>query len=508
MDRKSLQRSLVPLLSVCLFSASAHAEVQTLPKEKALALGVVERNSKSIALLGDNIFYFAELGMQEFETSRLMTEILGKAGFQVERGISGMPPAFMAIYGSGTPVIGFHTEFDSTPGNSQVPAVVEHQPLTDGAPGHAEGHNVNAAVMIGAAFAVKKAMDEFDLEGTLKVFGAPAEEQLISRPYFARDGYFDDVDILFHPHIASDFKTEYGVRQYALISAEFAFKGESAHGAVAPWKGRDALDAVELMDIGFDKFREHLEPTHRSHRVITSGGVQPNVIPNEATIWWFFRESTAQKVSRLFEQAKVIAEGAALMTGTSFSVNVISAVWPTRGSRTVAEVLQSNIELVGMPEWNDEEQQLARALQTELGVEAQGLNQQVKPLKLAVQSTSSNDSGDLTWIVPTVKVGFPSNIPGIAAHHWAAAVAPATSIAHKGAVAGAKSMAASAMDFLLSAPLVEQAKKTHREELSGVDYRPLLPVGQKPPVDLNKELMERYRMQMREHYLEEKPKFR
>ena len=288
---------------------------QAVPQEKDFVLEVVERNRKAIALLGDNIFYFAELGMQEIESSKLMTEILEEEGFTVERALSGMLPAFMAVYGSGKPVIAIHTEFDSTPGNFQTPKITEHLPLVEGAPGHAEGHNVNAAVMIGAAFAVKKTMEEFNLAGTLKIIGDPAEEQLLSRPYLVRDGYFDDVDIVFHPHIGSRFSTQYDLRQYALISADFTFKGESAHSATTPWRGRDALDAVELMDIGFDKFREHLEPTHRSHRVITSGGVQPNVIPDEATIWWFFRESTAEKVSVIFERAKEIAQGAALYDG-------------------------------------------------------------------------------------------------------------------------------------------------------------------------------------------------
>ncbi|MFQ5684501.1 MAG: amidohydrolase, partial [Candidatus Binatia bacterium] len=231
--------------------------------EKKFVLDVVDQNKEQIALLGDNIFYFAEMGMQEFETSGLMSGILENAGFQVERGISGMPTAFMATYGSGKPVIALHTEFDATPGCSQAAGVTELKAITEGAPGHTEGHNVNAAVLIASAFAVKKAMDEFKLPGTLKIFGAPAEEELVSRPYFVRDGYFKEVDVAIHDHIGGEFATMYGLRQYALISAEFTFKGESAHAATAPWKARDALDAAVLMDIGFDKLREHLEPTQR-----------------------------------------------------------------------------------------------------------------------------------------------------------------------------------------------------------------------------------------------------
>jgi aminobenzoyl-glutamate utilization protein B len=399
-------------IGTLLFGAPARtAEKTGLTKEKELVFNVVDRNSKAIALLGDNIYYFAELGMQEFETAKLMTQILEDAGFKVERGLSGMPTAFMATYGSGKPVIAIHTEYDTTPGNSQTPGVPEHKPLVEGAPGHAEGHNVNAAVMIGAAFAVKKAMDEYKLPGTLKIFGAPAEELLLPRPYFVRDGYFKDVDAAFHTHIGEELRTEYGLRQYALISAEFTFKGQSAHSASAPWAGRDALDAAELMSIGFDKLREHLEPTHRSHRVISYGGDQPNVIPAEARIWWFFREASIEKAQQNFEKAKKVAEGAATMTNTSWSVQVFSAIWPTRGNRTMAEVTQKNIELVGMPKWTEEEHNLAKALQANLKGKTEGLHKDISPLRESRQGASSNDAGEVTWIVPTGRVTFPSNIP-------------------------------------------------------------------------------------------------
>jgi aminobenzoyl-glutamate utilization protein B len=478
-------------------------------KEKQFVFDIVDRNSKAIALLGDSIFYFAELGMQEFKTSDLMCRILQGAGFKVERGISGMPTAFEASYGSGSPVLAFHTEFDATPASSQAAGITEPKAITDGAPGHTEGHNVNAAVLVSAAFAVKKAMDEFKLPGTLKVFGAPGEEQLVSRPYFVRDGYFNDVDVTIHDHIGGEFGTLYGLRQYALISAEFTFKGESAHAATSPWKARDALDAAVLMDIGFDKLREHLEPTQRSHRVITDGGDQPNVVPNRATIWWFFRESTAEKARAIFEKAKRIAEGAAIMTGTTYSVNVLSAVWPTRANQTMAEVLHRNIELVGMPRWTESEQRLARELQTKEKLKPTGLMPEISPLREETQqSTSANDSGEITWVVPAGRLTFPANIPGIAFHHWAAGVALATSIAHKGAVAGAKAMAASALDIFNEPSLVEKAKATFKEEIGDVEYRPLLPQEQKPPLELNRNIMERYRPLMEKHYLKETPELK
>ncbi len=475
------------------------------PKE--FILDAVEHNRDAIALLCDNIFYYAELGMQEFETSKLMMELLEKAGFTVEKNLSGMPTAFVATYGSGKPVIALHTEYDATPASSQRAGVTEPTPIVEGAPGHTEGHNVNGAVMIGAAVAIKKAMDQFAIKGTLKVFGAPAEEQLVSRPYFVRDGYFQDVDVALHDHIGKEFGTVYGLRQYALISAEFTFKGQSAHAATAPWNAKDALDAVVLMDLGWDKLREHLEPTQRSHRVITNGGDQPNVIPNRSSIWWFFREATAEKTRALFEKAKRIAQGAALMTDTSYSVNVLSAVWPTRANRALAEVIQRNVEQIGMPQWSEGEQRLVCDLQSKIGSKPIGMPTKTATLKECVQSVSANDSGEVSWVVPTGLITFPSNIPGVSYHHWSAGVSLATSIAHKGAVAGAKAMAGSAMDLFLEPRLVAKAKETFKDEVGDTEYRPLLPPDQKPPLELNRDIMERYRSAMRGHYLKEKPVF-
>jgi aminobenzoyl-glutamate utilization protein B len=228
--------------------------------EKSHADDFLDRNADAIAKLNDSIFYFGELGMQEVETSKLMTELLEAAGFRVERGIAGFPTAFCATYGSGSPVVALHTEYDSNPDNSQRPGVVEQAAIVEGAPGHCEGHNVNGTVLIAGALAAKEAMQSFGLRGTLKVFGAPAEEQLISRPYFVRDGYFDDVDVAITPHIGSEFGVGYGPLQTALISAIFTFHGETAHAGVAPWKGRDALDGVVLMDVGMAEYREHLMP--------------------------------------------------------------------------------------------------------------------------------------------------------------------------------------------------------------------------------------------------------
>jgi aminobenzoyl-glutamate utilization protein B len=476
--------------------------------EKAFCFDYLDRNAKAIATLNDSIFYFAELGMQETETAKLMTALLEQGGFKVERGISGFQSGFCATCGSGSPVIATHTEYDANPDNSQASGVTEPRPIVEGAPGHCEGHNTNGAVLVACALAAKAAMDKFGLKGTLKVFGAPAEEQLISRPYFVRDGWFDDVDIALADHIGTSHSVGYGLIQSALISATFTFHGETAHAGVAPWRGRDALDGVVLMDMGLAQYREHMMPSMRAQRVITNGDHQPNVIPRLASVWWFFRDSTADGVARLFEQAKKIAEGAALMSNTTVAVDVMSAVWPVRGNRTLAELVQREIERVGVPDWTRQEDELARAVQANAKVAVEGLKRTIDPLKgPAVQKPAANDAGDISWKVPMVKYYYPSNIPNTNSHHWGAGVALATSIAHRGAVAGAKVMAASIVECLRNPAIVAEAKRSFTEELGGVAYRPLLPRDQKPPVELNRAMMEKYRPLMAPHYVREKPSF-
>lgn len=479
-----------------------------LTPEKEFIFDYVEKNAEAIATLGDSIFYFGELGMQEFETAKLMTGILEEHGFKVERGISGFPTGFCATYGSGHPVIAMHTEYDANPDNSQAAGVAEQKGIVEGAPGHCEGHNVNGAVLVASALAAKEAMDKYGFKGTLKIFGAPAEEQLVSRPYYVRDGWFDDVDVAFHDHVGQVFGCGYGIMQSALISATYSFHGETAHAGVVPWKGRDALDAVVLMDMGMAQYREHMMPTMRAQRVITNGGDQPNIIPRFASVWWYFRDSTAEGARKLLDQAEKIAKGAALMTNTEVEIDVMAAVWPSRGNQTLAELVTANIDAVGMPEWSEEEQQLARTLQEKAKVKVEGLKREVMPAKAAsVQKPSASDSGDVSWKVPQAKFYYPANIPNINSHHWAAGVAIAHSIAHKGAVAGAKAMAGAVIDCLKNPEIVAEAKRTFQAELAGVEYKPLLPLGQKPPVTLNKAMMEKWRPEMTKHYVKKKPVF-
>jgi aminobenzoyl-glutamate utilization protein B len=469
------------------------------------AFTYLDRNKDEIAKIGDAIFYFAELGMQEFRTSEYSADALRTAGFRVETGIAGIPPAWMAAWGSGKPVIGVHCEGDALPNCSQMPGVAEEKPIiAGGAPGHAEGHNTNMAVMIGGVVAAKYAMEREKIPGTIKVYFAPAEERGIPRPYFLRDGYFDGVDAVFHPHVMAEFSAPYGMLQYAVISVELIFRGKSVHSAIAPWEGKNALDAVTLMDVGWGLMRQQMVPTQRSHRVIKNGGDQPNIIPNFTKMWWYFRDKDMDSAYAHFEKAKKMAEGAALMTGCTYEIRILSVDWPNRANKVMAEVLQRNMERVGMPQWSAEEEALARKVQETNHLPVVGLEKKIWPFEEAVQMTAGNDSGCVAWTIPTGQLHFPANIPGCTFHKWPAAVSLTTTIAHKAEIHGAKVLAGSMLDLFLDNTLLNSAKHVFKEEMGDAKYFSIIPEDQKPPVDLNREEMERWRPKMEKFYVTEK----
>ena len=474
---------------------------------KAFAYAAVDRNADQIALIGDSLFYFGELGMQEVESTRFLKQTLESIGFTVETGGAGMPTNVWAHWGSGKPMVAIVTEIDALPGGSQTPGSIDRKPLVPGAPGHMEGHNTHGGLAIGAAYAVKQAMQRFNMAGTVAISFGPAEEQIASRPFIVRAGYFKDVDAIIYLHIGPVLATGYGVQNYAAISSIFTFHGKTAHGAVNPWDGKDAVDAVELMDIGFDKLREHLRPTYRAHRTITVGGIQPNIIPDKGQIWWFVRDASMPAAKSTYDKLVKIAEGAALMTSTTYDVKYAASAWPQLASKTIAEAIQKNIETVGVPKWSEEEQKFARDFQKSADRPVVGLRTTPAALGERRQSTSSNDNGDVTWVVPAGLLTFPSSVPGIEYHEWHAAVTPVSSVSHKGQVAGAKVLAASIIDLMTSPDLLAKARAEFEVESKRTPYFSLLPPDAKPPVDLNRAEMEKFRPDMRKFYLSNTPRF-
>jgi aminobenzoyl-glutamate utilization protein B len=453
----------------------------------------------------DQIFSYGELGFQEYETSRYITGLLEKNGFKVERGVAGMPTAWVASYGSGKPVIGFMTDIDCIPRASQKPGVAYHDPIVEGAPGHGEGHNSGQAVNVTAAIALKKVMDSRKLRGTIKLFPGVAEELVGAKAFFVRAGLFKDVDVMLGCHVSDDFSTAYGqpANNSGLVSVQYSFHGKAAHAAGAPWSGRSALDAVELMNAAWNYRREHLRLQQRSHYVIFDGGDQPNVVPSEAGVWYYFRELDYPHIKELYQLGSRMAEAATMMTDTTVTQRVVGSAWPNHFNKVVAETQQRNIEAVGMPEWSEADQTLAKALQKEIGAKVEGLKTKVKALEPPKEPAGggSDDIGDISWNVPTVYLRFPANIPNLPGHSWPNAVAMATPISHKGSTAGAKVQAMTALDFLLSPELIKQAWAYFNDvQTKDVKYEPLINPGDRPAVELNKEKMEKFRPELSKYY--------
>jgi aminobenzoyl-glutamate utilization protein B len=502
-------RAAIVVCSVAVLSLAsfAMAPAQAGEDGKQAIYDTVDRNAAQMAAISDALFYFGELGMQEFESTKLLKDTLTAAGFRVELGGAGMPTNLWAEYGSGHPKIAIVTEIDALPGGSQTPGTYERRPLVPGGPGHMEGHNTHGGVASMAAFAVKEVMARANIPGTVAISFGPAEEQIASRPFIVRAGYFKDVDAVIYLHISEMLTTGYGLQNYAAISSIFTFHGKTAHGAVNPWDGKDAVDAVELMDIGFDKLREHLRPTYRAHRAITAGGVQPNIIPDTGKIWWFVRDASMPLAKTTYDKLLKIAEGAALMTGTTWDVQYAASAWPQLGNKAIAEAIQPNIDRVGMPKWTPAENDFAKDFQKAAEKPVVGLRTATTPLGGRMQTAASNDNGDVSWVVPAGLLNFPASVPGIEYHEWKAAVTPVSSISHKGQLAGAKVLAASIIDLLTSPDVLQKARAEFEVESKKTPYFSLLPPEVQPPTDLNRGEMEKYRPEMRKLYLEKTPRF-
>jgi aminobenzoyl-glutamate utilization protein B len=469
----------------------------------------VDGLGEMVQRMNDQVFSFAELGFQEFETSKYLTGILRQNGFTIQETLAGIPTAWMASWGSGTPVIALGSDIDDIPQASQKPGVAYHDPIIEGAPGHGEGHNSGMPLQIAAALAVKKVMEQQHLPGTLRLWPGVAEEVDGAKAYYVRTGAFKDVDISIFAHVGSNMQVTWGEStSNALVSVEYNFKGESAHGASAPWRGRSALDAVELMDTAWNFRREHLRLQQRSHYVITNGGDQPNVVPPNATVWYYFRDTNYPNTKALWELGDRLAKAATLMTDTAVSSRLLGSAWSGHFNKTIAEVMHANIERVGLPQWSEADQTLAKALQHELKVPEVGLATKIEPLKGRSEipdeerrGGGSDDIGDISWNVPTVTLNYPANMQAGPGHNWANAVSMATPIAHKGVQYGAKVVALTVIDFLMNPDLVAQAWDYFRNvQTRTTKYIAFIRPEDTPAIWLNAATMAKYRPEMRKYY--------
>lgn len=493
------------LAGTALLPAAANAAAS--PKLKKEVAAGVDARAKLVQEMVDSVFSFAEPGFQEVRTSAYLTAILEKNGFTITRGVAGIPTAWTATWGEGGPLIALGSDIDCLLGLSQMPGSPEIKPMVVGAPGHGEGHNSGMPLIIAAALATKDVMVKNGIKGRLMLWPGVAEELLATKAYYVRAGLFKDVDATIFTHVGNGFGTAWGdLGNNGMVSVEYSFHGKTSHAAGAPWAGKSALDGVEIMDMAWNMRREHLPLTQRSHYVITNGGGQPNIVPGEAAVWYYFREHDFASVRNLYEIGNTISEAAAKASATTVTRQVLGYAAPNYGNKPLAEAAYLNIKAVGMPKWSADDQAFAKAVQEANKLKVEPLSNKVGDLSTPTtrdksMGGGSDDIGDIMWAVPTITIRFPSNIPNTIGHNVTAAIAMATPIAHKGAVAGAKAVAMTVLDLMTTPKLVSDAKAFFTNvQLKDQKYDPVLTAEDKPAIHLNKLIMDQMRPQMEKYY--------
>ncbi|QXD14746.1 amidohydrolase [Rhodocaloribacter litoris] len=450
---------------------------------RATVLEEVEALVPEIRRLSMALWSYAETALVEHRSAGALIDVLAREGFTVERGVAGMPTAFVATYGQGAPVIGILAEYDALPGVGNAP-VPERRAREDGVDrGHGCGHNLFGAGSVGAALALKRAMAAHGLPGTVRLYGTPAEETVVGKVYMAKAGLFDDLDaaLEWHPGTETAVRNQPG---RAMNNFTVEFFGQAAHGASDPWNGRSALDAVELMNHGVNLMREHVYPETRIHYVITDGGGAPNVVPEYARVWYYVRDINRERVERFYDWILKIAEGAALATRTEHRVFLTTGVHEYNLNRPLQEALQRNLERVGPPVFTEEEQDFARRLQRFLGVQEDGFRTEIKPLADAPEPPSggSTDVAEVSYITPTAGFSVTTAAANIPWHSWAATACHGTEAGVKGAVVAARVIALTGVDLLTDAGLRTRARDFFREKTGGKPYQPPIPKDQPPPL--------------------------
>ena len=449
---------------------------------KSEAFNWLETNKAELSDICHKIWSYAELAMEEYKSSELLASYLEKMGFTVARGVAGMPTAFVAVYGSGQPVIGILAEYDALPGLSQD-TVPYKKPLKEGSPGHGCGHNVFGTASTAAAVALKEVMAKHKIPGTIKLFGCPAEETVVGKVFMARDGVFNGLSCCIQWHPSTENAVSLGSSN-AMNQFEVEFFGKAAHAAGDPWHGRSALDAVELTDVGLNYLREHLKPTARIHYVIVDGGGAPNVVPDYAKAWYYVRDVDRKSVEEDYKRVLKIIEGAAQMTETTYKIHFISGVHATLPNRAGDEVVYSNLLLVGPPRFDEEEQQYAKTIQKNLGIEERGLRNKIEPFKLPQRSWGggSTDVAEVSWLTPTTALGVAMAPDGAPWHHWAEVACGGMSIGYKAMLTAAKVMAATGLDFFTHPEIIKKMREEWVKKKGGKEYKSPLPPDLKPPV--------------------------
>ncbi len=472
------------------------------PKESAIVW--ISNNNEQLIELSDKIWEFAELGLVEFKSSALLADNLEKHGFQVKRGIAGMPTAFVATWGKGTPTIGMMGEYDALPGLSQK-KVPWKEPLKPDKPGHGCGHNIHGTSAMAAAIATKIAMETHHIDGTVKFFGTPAEENFSGKVFMVRDGYFRDVDAVISHH-PDDMNSADLRSSLAVNSVKFHFYGKASHAGGSPEQGRSALDAVELMNTGVNYLREHVTQDARIHYVIEKAGDQPNIVPAYARSWYYVRAPERADLDFIYDWILDIAKGAATMTRTEVKIELMEGSYNIIPNRTIAELVVKNMSAIGVPEYTREDIEFAEKIAKTFPPEAKFA--QLRKTKRPGWETlvdkliddeiprpwgdgetihGSTDVADVSWQAPAVEFGTATWVLGTSAHSWQAVAQSGAALGRKSLLFAAKVMATTALDLLTNEDILKEAQEEHSQRLKNRTYKSPIPPDHRPPLDAWKE---------------------
>ncbi|MDC6351344.1 amidohydrolase [Zeaxanthinibacter sp. PT1] len=473
-----MKKILLPLLLLIATAASA----QKMNTHKKAIVASVEKHKSELIRISDSIWGLAETAFEEDQSSKILADYAEKNGFTVERGVAGMPTAFVATYGSGSPVIGVLGEFDALPGISQK-AQPTKEPLNEGAAGHGCGHNLFGAGSLGAAIAAKELIESGKLSGTIKFFGTPSEEKFFGKIWMVREGLWDDVDVNLSWHPGAN--TEADVQSsLALVDFKVEFFGQAAHASADPWNGRSASDALELYTTGINYYREHIKPTVRIHYHIQDGGQVVNVVPDYSKLWVRVRDTKRSGMMPVYEQVRKMAEGAAILANVDYKISLISGIYEVLVNRAGGEIMQKNLELLGPITYTEEESAFGKKIQEVTGKPQLGMDSEIKPLLDTKENPGggSTDVGDVSWNVANINLSVTTAPKDTPWHSWAVVACGGMSIGHKGMVYAAKAMGMTMVDLFENPKLVEAVKKEYKERKGDEVYEAIVPDGP-PPID-------------------------
>ncbi|MEP2770586.1 MAG: amidohydrolase [Fulvivirga sp.] len=473
-------RTLTSILAVTVFFTASAQKKGKVNSEKQYAIKAAENKYDELTTLSDKIWSYEEIAFQEKQSAEALIAYAEANGFKVTKGVAEIPTAFVAEYGSGQPIIGIMGEFDALPGLSQK-TVPQKDPLNKGGAGHGCGHNLFGTASLGAATIIKELIADGKLKGTIRYYGTPAEEKFFGKLWMVRAGLFDDVDVMMDWHPSSETKANVQ-SSLALVDFMVEFYGQAAHASGDPWNGRSASDALELYTTGINYYREHIKPTVRIHYHIQDGGQVVNVVPDYSRIWTRVRDTKREGMEAVWKHVERIAEGAAIMADVDYKIKLISGVHEVLPNRTGGAALQANLEYLGEIAYTEEEVAFGKNIQKETGKPQIGMDTKINPMEETLEHPmgGSTDVGDVSWVVPTVRLSAtvaPKDTPW---HSWAVVACGGMSIGHKGMIYATKALSMTMIDFFQNEKLRAGIKEEFKERKGDYTYKGILPDGPPP----------------------------